>query len=182
MKVERIVECSCSILQYFWPALSDNWSSFLSGCLRQVLLYNQQSYSYMQTSVCVSVGKVYYPNVILFSLICLGPSFQKWPTIFCYRGHIDPPILKKIWSPAEYLTPQSMRKIGNLDDLITDLCVVCSSIYQLGESKVNWCHILVLGGIYLNMCKFVFGNLQWLQSVIKVFCLALPTGVKIARL
>ena len=28
MKVESIAECSLwSILQYFWPALSDNWSS-----------------------------------------------------------------------------------------------------------------------------------------------------------
>ena len=46
MKVESIAECSpWSILQYFWPALSDNrsWKSFfvffLSGRLRQVLLY-----------------------------------------------------------------------------------------------------------------------------------------------
>ena len=45
MKVERCAKCSpCSILQYFWPALSDNhlktkfWS-FKSGLLRQVLLY-----------------------------------------------------------------------------------------------------------------------------------------------
>ena len=45
MKVESIAECSpWSILQYFWPALSDNWSwkqildFFLSGPLRQVLL------------------------------------------------------------------------------------------------------------------------------------------------
>ena len=42
MKVESIAECS--ILQYFWPALSENWSEnifvfFLTGCLRQVLLY-----------------------------------------------------------------------------------------------------------------------------------------------
>ena len=47
MKVRRIAECSsCSILQYFWPALSDNWSwktifgLFQSGCFRQVLLYS----------------------------------------------------------------------------------------------------------------------------------------------
>ena len=46
MKVKSIAECSrWSILQYFWPALSDNLSwkpvfvFFLSGCLRQVLLY-----------------------------------------------------------------------------------------------------------------------------------------------
>ena len=48
MKVENIVECSPgSILQYYWPALSDNWSIkpifnlFESGCFRQVLLYFQ---------------------------------------------------------------------------------------------------------------------------------------------
>ena len=45
MKVESIAECShWSILQYFWPALSDNWSwkpifgLFESGPFRQVLL------------------------------------------------------------------------------------------------------------------------------------------------
>ena len=32
MKVKRIAVCSqWSILQYFWPALSDNWSSLVSG-------------------------------------------------------------------------------------------------------------------------------------------------------
>ena len=46
MKVESIAECSWSILQYFWPVLSHNrsWKQildfFLSGRLRQVLLYN----------------------------------------------------------------------------------------------------------------------------------------------
>ena len=46
MKVESIAECSKeSILQYFWPALSENrhWKPilvfFLSGRLRQGLLY-----------------------------------------------------------------------------------------------------------------------------------------------
>ena len=45
MKVESIAECSPCILQYFWPALSDNWSwkpffgLFESGRFRQVLLY-----------------------------------------------------------------------------------------------------------------------------------------------
>ena len=46
MEVESIAECShWIILQYFWPALSDNrsWKPilvfFLSGRLRQVLLY-----------------------------------------------------------------------------------------------------------------------------------------------
>ena len=46
IKVESIAECSpWSILQYFWPALSNNWSwkpilvLFESGFCRQVLLY-----------------------------------------------------------------------------------------------------------------------------------------------
>ena len=45
MKAESIAECSpWSILQYFWPALRDNWSwkpifdLLFSGHLRQVLL------------------------------------------------------------------------------------------------------------------------------------------------
>ena len=51
MKVKSIAECSpWSILQYFWPALSDNrsWKPilvfFLSGRLRQVLLYYWNPY------------------------------------------------------------------------------------------------------------------------------------------
>ena len=46
MKVKSIAECSKgSILQYFWPALNDNWSwkpifgLFESGLFTQVLLY-----------------------------------------------------------------------------------------------------------------------------------------------
>ena len=65
MKVERIAECSpWSILQYFWPALSDNWSTFLSGGLRLFLLYNHQSiYIYAYKCLCQCVGKVYNPIV-----------------------------------------------------------------------------------------------------------------------
>ena len=54
MKVESITECSpWSILQYFWPALSDNWSwkpicgLFDSGHFTQVLLY----FVYLSTDV-----------------------------------------------------------------------------------------------------------------------------------
>ena len=46
MKVKSIAECSKgSILQYFWPALSDNWywkpvfGRFESGIFTPVLLY-----------------------------------------------------------------------------------------------------------------------------------------------
>ena len=46
LKVKSIAECSTlSILQYFWSALSYNWSwkpifgLFESGCFSQVLLY-----------------------------------------------------------------------------------------------------------------------------------------------
>ena len=45
MKVKSIAECSWSILQYFWHALSDNWSwkpifgLFESGRFTQVLLH-----------------------------------------------------------------------------------------------------------------------------------------------
>ena len=47
MKAESIAECPWSILQYFWPALNDNWSwkpifdLFESGRFTQVLLYYQ---------------------------------------------------------------------------------------------------------------------------------------------
>ena len=73
-----------SILQYFWPALSDNWSSFLSGPLRQSLLYNQQSiYIYAYKCLCQCVGKVYYQNVNMLGPIIsekYSPFFAPWVT------------------------------------------------------------------------------------------------------
>ena len=61
MKVESIAECSpWSILQYFWPALSDNWSwkpifvLYESGRFTQVLLY-QQTYV-VSFSSCLNGG------------------------------------------------------------------------------------------------------------------------------
>ena len=61
MKVTSIAECSLwSILQYFWPALSDNWSwklifvLFESDCYGQVLLYSYSQYYVCQTvKICV---------------------------------------------------------------------------------------------------------------------------------
>ena len=52
------------ILQYFDLHLVIIASFFLNGCLRQVLLYNQQSiYIYAYKCLCQCVGKVYNPNV-----------------------------------------------------------------------------------------------------------------------
>ena len=45
---------------------------FLSGCLKQVLLYNQQSiYIYAYKCLCQCVVKVYYPNsnFVLFDML-----------------------------------------------------------------------------------------------------------------
>ena len=62
MKVESISECSpWSILQYFWPALSDNqtWKTilvfFFSGPLRQVLLY--WKFAYIKASLDIVLFK-----------------------------------------------------------------------------------------------------------------------------
>ena len=59
MRVESMTESSpWSILQYFWPALSDNrywkpkfWCVFLSGRLRQVLLYSFSMYGLEKQNV-----------------------------------------------------------------------------------------------------------------------------------
>ena len=93
MKVERIAECSpWSILEYFSPVLSANLSYFLSGCLRQVSLFNQQSiYIYAYKSLCQCVGKVYFLNVNCgyFEIACAHHF------IFCSMDHFGPHILKK---------------------------------------------------------------------------------------
>ena len=88
MKVTSIAECSpWSILQYFLPALSDNWSSFLSGCFRQFLLYDQQSiYIYAYKCLCQCVGKVYNLNVKCGWFDMLGPIMsENDPPIFAPR-------------------------------------------------------------------------------------------------
>ena len=106
MKVKRIAECSpWSILQYFWPALSDNWSCFLSGCLRQVLLYNQHSIYIMHTSACVRVYVKYTKQMsTVFSLICLGPSFQKMTHHFLLHWSLRPTNLEKNLMPCRLAT------------------------------------------------------------------------------
>ena len=88
MKVTSIAECSpWSILQYFLPALSDNWSSFLMGCFRQFLLYDQQSiYIYAYKCLCQCVGKVYNLNVNCGWFDMLGPIIsENDPPIFAPR-------------------------------------------------------------------------------------------------
>ena len=59
IKVESIAECSpWSLLQYFWPALSVNWSRkpvfclFEGGRFTQVLLYS------IKVDTCISNGKI----------------------------------------------------------------------------------------------------------------------------
>ena len=102
MKVKRIAECSpLSILQYFWPALSDNWS-FFSGRLRQILLHNQQSiYIYAYRCLCPCVGRVYYPNVNCGKFDMLGPIiFRKMTRHFLLHGSLRPTNLEKILSPV----------------------------------------------------------------------------------
>ena len=70
MKVRSIAECSpWSILQYFWPALSDNWSwkpifgLFESGCFTQILLYIK----WKNICICLFDLMLYIP-VINFSV------------------------------------------------------------------------------------------------------------------
>ena len=122
MKVESIAECSLwSILQFFWPALSDSWSSLLSGCLRQILLYNQQSiYIYAYKCLCHCVGKVYNPKCQLWLVwYAWAHYYRKWPTIFCSLGHFGPPIVKKKSEPLEYINRSVVllsfvRPLGNI--------------------------------------------------------------------
>ena len=72
MKVESISECSAwSILQYFWPALNDNWSwkpifdYFESGRFTQFLLYRKRlkqcdKINIFSLSYRVDNHKIYY--------------------------------------------------------------------------------------------------------------------------
>ena len=79
MKVKSIAECSpSSILQYFWPSLSDNrsWKPFYgpfeSGCFRQVLLYSKEVYQREDTeckSMC-TITLCLLRNFSCFFTVC----------------------------------------------------------------------------------------------------------------
>ena len=77
MKVKSIAECfGWSILQYFWPALSYNWSwkpffgLFESGCFTQVLLY-------MAAVIHLDVpyGVIYVSQYLTRETMCIGETF-----------------------------------------------------------------------------------------------------------
>ena len=130
MKVKSIAECSpWSILQYFWTALNDNWSSFLSGRLRQILLYNQQSiFKYAYKCLCQCVVKVYYPNVNCGYFDMLGPIISENDPPFLLHRSLRPTNLEK------NLKPCGFRQINRLaiqpkctflgQTVLTNRCVV----------------------------------------------------------
>ena len=75
MKVKSIAECSTwSILQYFCPAFRENWSCkflvFLSGRLRQVLLYINYRKGNVQQSIFFF--GVHFPENSKYLSICLS--------------------------------------------------------------------------------------------------------------
>ena len=82
MQVKSISQCSKgSNLQYFWPALSDNWSSkpifdlFESGGFTQVLLY-------LVRSCCGVVDKPLTLSQVWSRLLqSVGCKFKPWPRL-----------------------------------------------------------------------------------------------------
>ena len=77
---------------------------FLSGRLRYVLLYNQQSiYICMQVSYTTQMSTV-------FSLTCLGPSFQKMTHHFLIHGSLWPTILEKNLKPCFHVLRLMMEE------------------------------------------------------------------------
>ena len=96
MNVESIAECSpWSILQYFWPSLSNNLSwkpafiFFLSGHLRQVLLYR----SYYQTHLSSQTEEIqnkeenfYWKRHFITFFLKWGNIFWKWS---CWKFFLD---------------------------------------------------------------------------------------------
>ena len=87
MKVENIAECSLwSILQYFWPALSDtqSWKPFFvlfeSDCYTQVLLYmyiisgrGNHSHAYTHS---VQDGHHVFLNLLTHKFYCLPDNYE----------------------------------------------------------------------------------------------------------
>ena len=80
MKVKSSAECS--ILQYFWPALSDNWSwktilgLFESGSFTEVLLYMK----------CVQPHEMnMIKNLCKAFIFCKLPGIISWPDYWVSR-------------------------------------------------------------------------------------------------
>ena len=98
MKVESIAECSKgSILQYFWPALSDNWAwkpiwgLFESGPFTQALLYatiyvcadalcpNQQVFIHVRKITCLpALNQHQAEDKVSCSRTQYNPSGDSW--------------------------------------------------------------------------------------------------------
>ena len=83
MQVKSIAECSpWSILQYFWPALSDSWSLnpifglFESGRFYQVLLYLQ----WMKVILCLLSDWLIYESLVMHIHHNLSVSWH--PSVF----------------------------------------------------------------------------------------------------
>ena len=83
MQVESIAECSpWSILQYFWPALSDSWSLnpifglFESGRFYQVLHYLQ----WMKVILCLLRDWLIYESLVMHIHHNLSVSWH--PSVF----------------------------------------------------------------------------------------------------
>ena len=75
MEVESIAECSpWSILQYFWPALSDDWSwktifdIFETGRFRQVFLYRHIFSWIVSCPLSITAKQNYHMHFIKFIL------------------------------------------------------------------------------------------------------------------
>ena len=107
MKVKSIAECF--ILQYFWPALSDNWSwkpcfgLFESGHFRQVYFNLKEKISRRQESN-------HYPACILFSF-----SGIRHPEEMSIMKKFDKDDLKK--NIKENLNPKNKKKKESREEL-----------------------------------------------------------------
>ena len=83
--------------------------------------------------------------------------FRKWPIIFCSMGHLGPPTLKKIWSPAS-LIPQSN------DGWAWHVCSKSCKKRQLRWENNIW--IVPLDQFYKDLYKFM--NTHWGYCVVSL--------------
>ena len=130
MKVKSIAECSKgSILQYFLPALRDNWSRkpifglFESGSLTQVLLYMIFSILVIHCSSEATEDNMYHVSVPLevgttLLLACLSTHASSHMKVYNGYPYIDSFFTKfaLIQKYTEESLKQLLERLGSLDD------------------------------------------------------------------
>ena len=167
MKVKSIAECSkWSILQYFWPALSNNWSwkpffgLFVSGRFTQVLRI--AIFWLKKWITCLEISFKNQVRIQRGGDRGSGPPPGKSQVIWVSIGNkqLDPPPLpwKKLDPPGKCWTPSGTLKNDRfLWNWPFDFCRISWGLKKKKKKKEKWQKFL---SVSVHNCQLQKDN-QW---------------------